>query len=147
MPNFPNASPEALLKDLELQWQDHFQTRTQTWKTLEITALLAVALFGLSSQVNNPSITLAAAFLLVLISLFGTQITLRHRNKVEYDKMAKISKLERDLHISNNDPVVERITSLTVFNLKKSNTSLFILRIHFVIQLFALIYIGLHLFS
>lgn len=142
VPNFPGATQEALLKDLEIQWQDHFQTRAQTWKSLEITAILAVALLGLGSQAPHAAISIMAALLLILISMFGTQITLRHRNKVELNKINAIVKLEEDLFINKSLASPDRLSALTIFNLKKSNTPLFILRIHFVIQLFALLYIG-----
>jgi hypothetical protein len=51
MDNKPNH--DALLKMYEIQWQDHIQTRNQTWKGLEICALLAVALVGLDWQVGD----------------------------------------------------------------------------------------------
>src|SRR5947209_12268335 len=80
-----NLSEAALLKTLEIQWQDHFQTRTQTWKTLEISALLAVALVGIDWRIGNPLVTIVAASLLILVTQFGIQITLKHR-KVEREK-------------------------------------------------------------
>jgi hypothetical protein len=48
----PSTKPseETLRKMLEIQWRDHFQTRLQTWKALEITSVLAVALVGFDWQ-------------------------------------------------------------------------------------------------
>ena len=56
------------LKLLEIEWQDHFQTREQTWKALHITALLAVALVGLDWQVKQAGLTVAASILLFLVT-------------------------------------------------------------------------------
>lgn len=99
-PNSVTPTEETLLKLLDIQWQDHFQTRSQTWKTLEISALLAVALVGLDWRLDNPLVTIVAASLLLLVGLFGTQITLRHR-KVEETKFQIIASIEAQLGIAD----------------------------------------------
>jgi len=136
---------------LEIQWQDHFQTRTQTWKTLEISALLAVALVGIDWRIGNPLVTIVAASLLILVTQFGIQITLKHR-KVEREKFLIIETVEKELELDevrrkalqgeadrNNKKGggIDLIYWKSIFHFKKSNTPLFILRMHFVIQLFA----------
>ena len=97
---------EALLKMYEIQWQDHIQTRNQTWKGLEICVLLAVALVGLDWQVgkSHPLISCVASFLLILVALFGMQITIRHRNSVEVNKFKTINELEKQLGFDYNFP-------------------------------------------
>ena len=47
------AQHDTLLKQYEIQWQDHFQTRSQTWKGLEISVILAVALVGLDWKIDH----------------------------------------------------------------------------------------------
>jgi hypothetical protein len=137
-PNKP--SEETLRKMLDIQWQDHFQTRTQTWKALEITALLAVALVGFDWQVSNRVVTVVVAILLFLVAQFGILITLRHR-VVEVTKFRKISELEKELGIADEGlKPPQPISWWSIFQFWKSNTSLFILRMHFVIQLFAIGY-------
>ena len=140
-----NQSESTLLKLLEIQWQDHFQTRTQTWKTLEISALLAVALVGIDWRLGSPLITIIAASLLVLVTHFGIQITLRHR-KVEENKFRIITSLEEQLGLQDliNKPPAP-ISWWSIFRIKQSNTPLFILRMHFVIQLFAIAYLVVRL--
>ena len=145
--NSEKPTEETLLKALEIQWQDHFQTRSQTWKALEITAILAVALVGLDWRLDNPIATIGTAFLLMLVAQFGIQITLRHRN-VMVTKFRIITSLDEQLGIA--DPTLKLpkpISWRSIFLLRQSNTSLFILRMHFIIQLFAIGYLVLRLFD
>jgi hypothetical protein len=133
-------SEETLRKLLEIQWQDHFQTRTQTWKALEMTSVLAVALVGFDWQVGNRIATVCGAFLLFMIAQFGILITLRHR-EVEITKFKKIVELETKLGVADEDlKLPQPISWWSIFNIWKSNTPLFILRMHFAIQVFAIGY-------
>ncbi len=140
------AQHDTLLKQYEIQWQDHFQTRSQTWKGLEISVILAVALVGLDWKIDHQVATCIAAALLILVALFGMQITIRHRNKVEVKKFEIISDLERQLNLENH-PLPPKITFWDVFRIRKSNTSLFILRMQFVLLVFAVTYFVFRLFS
>lgn len=134
---------ETLLKALDIQWQDHFQTRSQTWKALEITAILTVALVGLDWRLDNPIATIAAAFLLIGAAQFGIQVTLHHR-EVQRTKWRIIASLEEQLGIADPNLKPPRpISWRSIFGFRRSNTPLFILRVHFVIQLFAIGYIVL----
>ena len=143
--NSEKPTEETLLRMLDIQWQDHFQTRSQTWKTLEIAALLAVALVGLDWRLDNPLVTIVAASLLLLVGLFGTQITLRHR-KVEETKFRIIASIEEQLGIGDPDlKPPQPVFWWSIFSFRQSNTPLFILRLHFVIQLFAVGYLVLRL--
>lgn len=129
---------EVWLKMLEIQWQDHFQTRIQTWKSLEISAILTIALIGSVWQLDNPVITIVGGALLGIIAISGCQITFWHR-KAEQTKFRKISELEKLLGLE--DPKLQPPRSINLFSVIKfnqSNTSLFILRMHFIILLFAI---------
>jgi len=133
-------SEETLRQMLNIQWQDHFQTRTQTWKALEMTSVLTVALVGFDWQVSNRIATVCGAILLFLVAQFGVLITIRHRN-VEITKFKKISELERELGLADkNLKLPQAINGWSVFQFWKSNTPLFILRMYFAIQLFAIGY-------
>jgi hypothetical protein len=133
-------SEDTLRKMLDIQWQDHFQTRSQTWKALEITSILAVALVGFDWQVDNRIATIGGAILLFLVAQFGVLITLKHRI-VEITKFRKISELERELGIADeNLKLPQPISWWSIFQFRKSNTPLFILRMHFAIQVFAIGY-------
>jgi hypothetical protein len=139
-------SEAALLKLLDIQWQDHFQTRSQTWKALEITALVAVALVGLGWQIDNQLVTIVVASLLAIVALFGMQITLRHCNTVEIMKFTIIKSVGEELGFVDSKPKLpEPIHWWDVFLFWKSKTSLFILRMQFVILLFAIGYLALWL--
>lgn len=138
--SFDKASDESLRKMLEIQWQDHFQTRSQTWKALEITAILAVALVGLDWKIDNQLVTVVASFLLLLVAQFGISVTFRHRN-VEVNKFKIISSIEKQLGVADESLTPPQpLRWRTIFNFRKSNTSLFILRTLLVIQLFAIGY-------
>ena len=139
------ASEATLVKLLDIQWQDHFQTRSQTWKALEITAVLAIALVGLDWQADNRIVTIGAATLLLIVAQFGILITLRHRT-VEIKKFKIITSLEKQLGVANENLVLPKtINWFSIFLVWKSNTPLFILRMHFIIQLFAIGYCILRL--
>ena len=138
---------EALLKQLEIQWNDHFQTRGQTWKALEISALIAVALVWIDWKINNQLVTLGVALLLAIVALFGMQITLRHRNRVEITKFEIITSLEKSLGFTDIKlDLPKSIRWWDVFLFWKSNTPLFILRMQFVILVFSIGYLVLRIF-
>ena len=147
---------ETLLKALEVEWNDHIQTRQQTWQALFNVAALAVALIGIDWQLQNKFATVAFAFILSLAAFVGLQITFRHRNVVEDQKFRFILAIERELGLVAPDDggppdrtyVITGVTRpakisfLDLFRIySKHNTSLFIARMHFAILLFAVIYL------
>ena len=139
-------SETALIKLLEIQWQDHFQTRRQTWEALRILALIAVALVGVDWKINRPIVTIVSAFLLSTVALFGMQITIRHRNRVEVMKFNIIKSIGEELGLLDSKLELPKpIHWWYVFLFWKSNTSLFILRMQFVILIFAISYLIIRL--
>jgi hypothetical protein len=119
----------ALIKLFEIQWQDHFQTRQQTWKALEISALIAVALVGMDWNINNPYVTVGVAILLGTVSLFAIQITIRHRNNVKVKKFEIISQTEKRLGLFDlHTKLPNKLYWWDILALWRSNTSLFIMR-------------------
>ena len=140
-----SSEVEILLKCLEIEWQDHFQTRLQTWRTLEIVAAIAVGLVGIDWQLGNRFATSAAALLLIAAAWFGVLITRRHR-KVEREKFENIIAIENKLKLPEFGLFTEAkppalIAWLDVVNPKKSNTPLFILRMHFILMAFGIVYL------
>ncbi|MBI3912816.1 MAG: hypothetical protein HY327_01275 [Chloroflexi bacterium] len=137
-------SEQVLLKCLELEWQDHFQTRAQTWKSLEIEAVLAVALVGIDWRLGNVLATSAVALLLIIAAFFGSKITIYHR-KVEVMKFTHIIEIEKRLGmlvpgLFGDVKQPEPFKWLDVFSLK-SNSLLFVLRMHTILLTFGIIYL------
>jgi hypothetical protein len=127
---------DALLKVFETEWQDHFQTRVQTWKALEVAALLTVAIVGIQWKATHPLVGILSSILLIGVSLFGMQITFRHRNSVEIMKFSVIAKIEKRLGLKASClGVPGRITVLDIIKVWRSNTSLFLLRMQSIILL------------
>ena len=141
------AKDEVLLKCMEMEWQDHFQTRVQTWHSLEMEALLAVALIGIDWKLENIYATLVVSFLLILAAYFGVLITIRHRNGVEVPKFKRIIRIEEELGLSKLGGLFadvkppQEIKWWHAFYLNRSSTMLFILRMHMILMAFGIIYL------
>jgi hypothetical protein len=130
---------DALLKLFEMEWQDHFQTRSQTWQALQVAALLTVAIVGIQWKVAHPIVGLISSALLIGVSFFGMQITFRHRNSVERKKFTVIEETEKCLRFKATGlGIPDRIKVRDIFNIRKSNTSLFLLRMQFIILILGL---------
>lgn len=127
---------EALLKMYEIQWEDHLQARKQTWQALQIAGIIAVALVGVQWKTNDPLVICISSILLIAVSFFGMQITLRHRNSVEITKFSIMSEIEKKINFISRDlRIPDAINWWHVFKVTKSNTSLFLLRMQFVIHI------------
>ncbi len=140
-----HPSEETLRKQVELEWQDHIHTRGQTWKALEIVAVLVIALIGLDWQVHNPWATTVFGAIVLLAACFGMAITLHHR-EVERRKFTHILNIEEKLGLHEPDllpdvSVPRPIHWIDVLCWWKSNTPLFILRMHLAICVFVVVYV------
>lgn len=87
-------SKEVLLKDLELQWKDHFHMRDQTWKTLTNTSLFFLGTVGLEIKGVGKHVMIFAYAALILAALFGFFIARQHRIR-QGQKFDFIEKYER----------------------------------------------------
>jgi hypothetical protein len=144
-------SEEALRQQLQLEWQDHIQTRTQTWKTLEIEAGLVLALIGIDMKFDLLWVALILGILVILSCISGIAITIHHRNG-QATKFTHIGALEAALGLHqrgliNNVHPPARFKWTDIFNPKQVNTPLFILRTHIAILLFALVYLGVRVYT
>jgi hypothetical protein len=133
----------VLVAILGNEWHDHFNTRQQTWKTLEIDAVVVVGLIGISWQLHNHIATSLVAVLLMLTAFFGACITIHHR-KVEVNIFEHIIDIEKDLGAwkyfeKENTPF--SIKWYKPFEWNKFSTISFILLIHYIILLFGFIYL------
>ncbi len=136
---------ETLRTQLQIEWRDHIQTRSQTWKTLEIEALLVVGLIGADLKFNNIWVVVILGFVLFFASLSGIAITKHHRTG-QIRKFTHIDRIEETLGLhqpglldSVHPPRAFKWSD--IFDLKKVNTPLFILRMHIAIFLFTLVYV------
>jgi hypothetical protein len=173
---------ESVIKAMELAWKDHHHARDQTWKTIQIVALICAGLVTIDYQFKDIFPTLCASFFVIMAAGFGISITYNHR-KLERRKFIHIMNCEEflNLHrddliplykntkliglkekesvISNNTNDIELInlikdssvklpkkfTFLEIINPFKTNTALFILRMHISIILFSILIIILRI--
>ncbi len=130
----------GLLKLFETEWQDHFQTRSQTWRALEIAALLTVAIVGIQWKATHPLVGVISSVLLIGVSLFGMQITFRHRNSVEVTKFSVITEIEKHLNFEASGLGIPKpISVIDIIRFWKANTSLFLLRMQGIILLLGIV--------
>lgn len=166
---------ESIRKAMELAWMDHHHARNQTWKTVQIVAVLGAGLFTVDFHYKKFAATLCAAVLVVIAAMFGALITWSHR-KLERRKFIHLMNCEEYLGLHRNDliplhpdqklvrfpergqipslpedddiralirdgsvKVPEIFTLWDIFNPCKHNTSLFILRMHVAMALFAVL--------
>ena len=141
---------ESLRNQLQLEWQDHIQTRSQTWKTLEIEAALVLGLIGADFKFDNIGVVVILGVLIVISCISGIGITVHHRIG-QIRKFTHIDRIEEALGLHQKgllDGVhpPAKFKWSDIINPTRNNTPLFILRMHFAILLFTLIYVGARFF-
>jgi hypothetical protein len=135
---------ETLRRALDVEWQDHFQTRRQTWKTLEVAALLLIAFVLADSRLTDVWFVAVLGALVAGVSLAGIAVSLHHR-KTQVRKFTHIDRLEESLGLHKSgllDDVHPPSPNRWVDCLDPSriNTPLFVLRAHVAIFLFVAVY-------
>lgn len=147
-------SAESVRLAMQLAWQDHQHAREQTWKALQIEAVLGAGLVSIDIQYHSPVSTGFVAGLVIAAAFTGILISLQHR-KLERRKFFHIMNCEEALGLHRADliPTEEQAnegnkeflarlpapTSLRAILWGKGNTSVFILRMHIAIILFVVI--------
>jgi len=154
-------SEEILMKTMELAWKDHHHARDQTWKTVQMVAVLGAGLLTIDLQYKSMLATTLSAVLVILSAVIGIGITWNHR-KLERRKFIHLMNCEDllGLHQDNIIPinrgnewikdksdlvkdsavsVPRKYNIFDIINPLKQNTSLFILRIHLAIMGYALL--------
>jgi hypothetical protein len=91
-----DPSADTLRQQLDIQWRDHIQTREQTWKALQMVAVLFVGYVGSGLKVDKPWIIRAGGAVCILAASFGIAVTMHHR-KVQSIKFKYIYRLEENL--------------------------------------------------
>ncbi len=133
----------SLEKGMELAWADHHHARNQTWEALKLEALLAVALIGIDvSKIVSPAIPYIGSMLLFLLSTSGIMITLHHR-ELERRKFRHIMHCEEALGLRKYIDGVKPPAPIYIWDIFlfwKSNTILFIMRMHFTILVISVLF-------
>jgi hypothetical protein len=137
--------PESIRMAMDQAWRDHHHARNQTWRAVQIEAVLAAGLVGIDFQLGNAGATLAAGILVMIASLFGIMISLHHR-RLERRKFMHILNCEEALGLHQDNLISDvslpsEIHIWDVFLFWKMNTALFILRMHVAIMAFAIVFV------
>ncbi len=138
-------SKETLHNQLRIEWQDHFQTRAQSWKTLQMEIGLILGLIGADLKFDNIWITSVLGILILFSSLSGFLVTLAHW-RVQIRIFKDINAIEKALGLLNSNFLGQGHVPATfkwndIINPKCSYVPIYILRLHITIILFTLIYI------
>ena len=136
---------ESIRMAMDQAWRDHHHARDQTWRAVQIEAVLAAGMVGVDFQLENVGATLAAGILVIISAMFGILISLHHR-KLEIRKFTHIMNCEEALglhqpNLISNVSLPSPINFWDAFRFQKMNTALFILRMHVAIMAFAIIFI------
>jgi hypothetical protein len=134
---------KAAIKDLELQWQDHFHMRDQTWKTLNNSALIFIGAVGADIYRGIPVVVMMAAYSAVAaVSVVGFFVAMHHRYIQQKIKFPIIVRYEVMLGLT---PVFEDI--LEKRSVKGISTSSFIVVSHAALVLIALLLVGFKIYE
>lgn len=151
-------SEDSVRSAMEWAWRDHHHARDQTWKALQMEAVLGAGLITVDARYGSPWATLGTAALVILTAAFGLMISWHHR-KLERRKIIHVYNCERHLglHADHLIPALDGRTDLSpevrdaavevpravsfwqIFDVRKTNTALFIMRMHVAIMVFAAI--------
>lgn len=156
-----SPSPEAVRAAMDLAWRDHHHARDQTWKALQMEAVLGAGLITVDAQHRQLTATLGLAVLVILAAMFGLLISWHHR-KLERRKLIHVFNCEEYLGLHRDDLIPkkwqgadpddrsaavrdsavsfpDRSSWWWVFDIRRTNTALFIMRMHLAIVAFAII--------
>lgn len=104
MPNSAGSGPseESVRAAMAAAWQDHHHARDQTWRALQMEAILGAGLVSVDAQFDSALPTSLAGALVVFAACFGIWITLNHR-KLERRKFIHIMNCEELLGLHRDD--------------------------------------------
>ncbi len=137
-------SETALLKMLEIEWQDHFHMRDQAWKTIQVQSAVAIALVGADIAFRSAGVSIVLSIILVVVSISGLLITWHHRN-AQVIKFRHIIRIEEKLHLLSDDlldvvePSAYKIRD--ILNPAVVSTPVFLLRIQVMLFVFSILFV------
>jgi hypothetical protein len=93
-----NPIEEAMCRDLDIQWRDHWHMRDQTWKTVNNSLLLFLGVIGLELRGIGNLVMVPAYLIVLMMALLGFSVARHHRVR-QAQKFRIIRKYEEDLGI------------------------------------------------
>jgi hypothetical protein len=137
-----DPQPESLRTQLSIEWNDHFQTRDQSWRALQIEALFLVGLIGADVRFENIWLVTIVGGLVFLGGVMGFSLTMTHWVAQER-KISNIHKIETALGLTT---VIDGHTSGGVhwsylLNPKSTLGVVFLARMHLVLVCLSLSYV------
>jgi len=156
---------ESVRMAMDLAWRDHHHARDQTWRALQIEAVLGAGLVTVDAQFHNAIATGCAGALVIIAALSGFLIT-RHHRRLERRKFIHIINCEEWLGLHRDDliplaaedpkkdqrpPMVKegavsvpsKVGWWSILNPCVQNTTVFIARMHLAIIAFGVLMIVL----
>lgn len=113
---------DALLKSLDLEWNDHRHMRDQSWKSLNFCIVLFGGIVTAFSSKNLGDYVIPLCVVSALFALCGRFVAAHHASKQKL-KFDAIQNIERSLKL---DGVLEPVMSYD----SKSTVAVFIVRMH-----------------
>jgi hypothetical protein len=144
----PTLDVESIRQAMGIAWQEHQHVRDQTWKSVQMVALVAVGLVTVDVRLASPTATTIAGTLVILLGYWGASITLHHRD-YQITKFKEIIRCEDLLGL--NPRVVASVKEPSTlrfwdaFKPKVSHTAAFLLRMHIALMVFGAIFIAFRL--
>jgi hypothetical protein len=149
---------ESVRTAMDEAWRDHHHARDQTWRALQMEAVLGAGLVTVDAQFQNAIATACAGALVIIAAISGFLISLHHR-KLERRKFIHIMNCEEWLGLHRDDIIPkaahepqkdQRTTTIKegavsvpgelrlrdIFNPWVQNTAVFIARMHVAIIAF-----------
>jgi disulfide bond formation protein DsbB len=130
---------------LDIAWREHQHVRDQTWKSVQMVALVAVGLVTTDVRLANTTATIIAGVLVVLSGYWGTKIALHHR-AYQIEKFTEIQNCERELNlipriVPDTVKPPRRMTFWDAFSPRVSHTAAFLLRMHIAMMILGVVFI------
>ena len=135
---------EAISRDLQTQWQDHFHMRDQTWKVLQYTIIFFLGIIGLEITGVEKIVLILGYIAVICITISGMLIALHHRRR-QKEKFKIILEYEKLLGL---DAIIKSVlegahTGITGF----MNTTIFIVTMHIAVLIISLVLLTRQLFN
>jgi hypothetical protein len=90
---------KAIVANLNVQWQDHFHMRDQTWKVVQSCLLFFAAALALELKGVPTAVRIVSYSAVIVSCIFGVLISAHHRRR-QREKFKLIRVYERELRLA-----------------------------------------------